>query len=92
VDILMAIAGALSIYLGYKLFCDCAYPKSRIRHLMSGALLALFGLGILMAEARNIRTAAADSQTARQRRKSTEKGSFEAPRLNKHMKVTERLI
>jgi hypothetical protein len=91
-DILMAIAGALSIYLGYKLFCDCAYQKSRMRHLMSGALLALFGLGILMAEARNIRTSAADSRTASRRKKSTEEGSFEAPRLNKHMKVTERLI
>jgi len=91
-DILMAIAGALSIYLGYKLFCDCAYQKSRIRHLTSGALLALFGLGILMAEARHIRTSAADSHTARQRKKSTEEGSFEAPRLHKHMKVTERMI
>jgi hypothetical protein len=53
----MAIAGALSIYLGYRLFCDSAYQKSRVRHLLSGALLALFGLGILFAEAHGFRAA-----------------------------------
>ncbi len=49
-EILTAVAGAFSIYLGYRLFCDCAYQKSRIRHLVSGALLAVFGLGILIAD------------------------------------------
>jgi hypothetical protein len=58
VDILMAVAGALSIYLGYRLFCDSAYQRSRVRHLVSGALLAMFGLGILIADVRSVRTAA----------------------------------
>jgi len=52
----IAVAGALSIYLGYKLFCDSAYQKSRVRHLVSGALLAIFGLGILIADVRGLRT------------------------------------
>jgi hypothetical protein len=53
----MAIAGVISIYLGYKLFCDSAYQKSRVRHLVSGALLAVFGLGILIADFHGLRTA-----------------------------------
>jgi len=53
----MAIAGVLSIYLGYRLFCDSAYQKSRVRHLVSGALLAVFGLGILIADVRGLRAA-----------------------------------
>ena len=53
----MAVAGALSVYLGYRLFCDSAYQKSRVRHLVSGALLAVFGLGILIADVRSVRTA-----------------------------------
>jgi hypothetical protein len=58
VDILMAVAGILSVYLGYRLFCDSAYQKSRVRHLVSGALLAIFGVGLLIADVRSIRTAA----------------------------------
>jgi hypothetical protein len=54
----IAVAGALSIYLGYKLFCDSAYQKSRVRHLISGALLAVFGLGILIGDVHGVRTAA----------------------------------
>jgi hypothetical protein len=63
VDILMAVAGTLSIYLGYRLFCDSAYQRSRVRHLVSGALLAMFGLGILIADVRSVRTAANRSHT-----------------------------
>lgn len=53
----MAIAGVLSIYLGYKLFCDSAYQRNRFRHLLSGALLAMFGLGILIADFHGVRMA-----------------------------------
>jgi hypothetical protein len=78
----MAVAGALSIYLGYRLFCDCAYQKSRVRHLVSGALLAIFGLGILIADIHALREAAHHSRSAWQK-KATEEGSFEPPKLNK---------
>jgi hypothetical protein len=55
VEILMAIAGAVSLYLGYRLFCDSAYHRGRVRHLISGALLAVFGLAILFASAQGLR-------------------------------------
>jgi hypothetical protein len=41
--IAIAAASALSIYLGYKLFCDA-------RNAVFGAVLALFGMGILVAD------------------------------------------
>jgi hypothetical protein len=88
VEILMAAAGALSIYLGYRLFCDCAYQQSRGRHLVSGALLAVFGLGILIADVESLRSAAHHSHSAWQK-KATEEGSFEPPNLNKNRKKTE---
>jgi hypothetical protein len=63
-NILLAFAGALSVYLGYRLFCDSAYQRSRVRHLVSGALLAMFGLGILIAEVRGVRMAAREPRSA----------------------------
>jgi hypothetical protein len=41
--IAIAAAGALSIYLGYRLFCDA-------RNAIFGAVLALFGMGVLVAD------------------------------------------
>jgi hypothetical protein len=81
----MAVAGALSIYLGYRLFCDCAYQKSRMRHLVSGAFLAVFGVGILIADVHAVRTAAHHSRSA-QHKNATEEGSFEPPQLNENGK------
>lgn len=52
-DLVMAGAGVLSVYLGYRLFCDSAYERHRVRHLVSGAMLALLGLGILIADLRD---------------------------------------
>ena len=91
-DILMASVGALSIYLGYRLFCDSAYHKSRIRHLASGALLAVFGLAILIADVRSLRTARLDSHAAWHKGKSTKEGSFDTPKFNKRTSVPERLV
>ncbi len=59
----MAVAGALSVYLGYGLFCDSAYQKSRIRHLVSGTLLATFGLGIWIADVRGSSKCGASSSS-----------------------------
>lgn len=47
--IVIALAGALSIYWGYKLFC-----KIQRIDVVSGALLAIFGMGLLTADARAI--------------------------------------
>jgi hypothetical protein len=92
VDIIMAVAGALSIYLGYRLFCDSTYPGSRVRHLVSGALLAVFGLGMLIADVRNIRAAGPDSHAARHKSKSTKEGSFETPKADKSGNAPEQLV
>jgi hypothetical protein len=82
VEILLAIAGALSIYLGYRLFCDCAHQQSRFRHLMSGALLAVFGLGLLIADIHTARAAAHRSHSA-WHRNAAEERSFEPPKINR---------
>lgn len=81
-EILMAAASVLSLYLGYRLFCDCADPKNRMRHLASGALLAVFGLGILIADIHAHRARAHHSHSARQKN-ATEEGSFEPPNFNR---------
>ena len=88
-NILMAVAGILSIYLGYRLFCDSAYQRSRVRHLVSGALLAVFGLGILIADLHDLRAARHDPQAARYKRKSTKEGSFERPAVHRRASASE---
>jgi len=86
----MAVTGTLSIYLGYRLFCGISY-RNTLTNLVAGALLAIFGLGFLIADVRSI-AAGPDSPSASQRRKSTEEGSFQTPKFNKHIKVAEHLI
>ena len=90
-NIIMAVIGALSIYLGYRLFCDSAYQRSRFRHLASGALLAVLGLGILIADVRGISATSHGSAPALQK-KSTAEGSFQTPKVGKHIKVVEHLV
>ncbi|HYA16530.1 MAG TPA: hypothetical protein VEF06_03645 [Bryobacteraceae bacterium] len=52
--------GILSIYLGYRLFCDIpAEPRRVFTSIVSGALLGLFGLVSLAAATANHRPRAA---------------------------------
>jgi hypothetical protein len=44
IQIAIALLGALSVFLGYRLFCDSP------ARFLSGALLTLFGAGILSAD------------------------------------------
>jgi hypothetical protein len=53
-----------------------------VRHLLSGALLALFGLGILFADAHSVRSARAEARP-RQENRSTHEGSVTTPRREK---------
>lgn len=48
-QIAIALLGTLSVFLGYRLFCD---SPSR---LLSGALLTLFGAGIVSADLISLR-------------------------------------
>ena len=49
--IAIAIVGALSIYWGYRLFCK---PSAQWLNAISGALLTIFGMGVLTADVRGI--------------------------------------
>jgi hypothetical protein len=63
-QIAIAILGALSVFLGYRLFCETPV------RLLSGALLALFGVAILSADLIGLRGhAAIESKPATQHAK-----------------------
>jgi hypothetical protein len=89
-----AVTGAFSIFLGYRLFCDSSLHKSRsglFTNLASGALLALFGLGILLADVRVFQTGATVSHPSWQK-KSTSEGVFGTPSLKRRAIAPTRLV
>ena len=91
---LAAVVGALSIYIGYRLFCDSIYLQRRstlFTNLAGGALLALFGFGVLYADIRSIRTSTQEPRPAWQR-KSAEQGSTGSPNLRKRASIPDRLV
>ena len=49
--IAIAVVGALSIYWGYRLFCK---PSVQWLNAISGALLTVFGMGVLTADVRGV--------------------------------------
>ncbi len=75
----IAAIGAVSLYFGYRLFCDV--PQRRFSNLAAGALLAIAGLGILFVEARGI-SATGSHRHHGWSNKPAEQGSFDAPRLH----------
>jgi len=82
VRFVVAGIGAVSLYLGYKLFCDVSQQTRRVSSLTAGALLALFGLGLLFAEARGIAATTNHSHAGRYDNRPAEQGSYAAPRLH----------
>lgn len=62
----LTAAGALSLVLGYRLFCgEKATRAALITNLLSGALLAVFGVAILVTGARPVhKTPARSTQPA----------------------------
>jgi hypothetical protein len=58
--------GALSLFLGYRLFCD--NRNRTLTSLASGALLAIFGMGILIADIRNAGATGPNSRPGWQRK------------------------
>lgn len=90
----IAVAGALGVYLGYRLFCDISYQRTRsmwLTSLASGALLAVFGLGILFAAARDMRSSSFYGHPAL-RKNPTREGSFQAPGADQRRNVPVRLV
>ena len=84
---MMAIGG-VSLYVGYRLFCDTP-PLSEarvrsivLRNFVAGALLAVLGLGILFTEARAFAAQSHAAHRQSNRHHPAEEGSFQTPRLH----------
>ena len=80
-----AVMGVLSVYCGYKLFCEIPFARRRssfLIHGLSGALLALFGMALLIADIHSVSMNAAPQSRARiNQTRPAEAGSF-TPHLN----------
>ena len=88
----MALIGCISIYLGYKLFCDGTHGNRSLTAFVAGALLAVFGLGILLSEIRGIEAPRQQAHRRFRSSRATEEGSFHAPERHVVMNTTERFI
>ena len=97
IRVAVAIAGVLSLYLGYRLFCDLSPHEPRttrsalLTNLVSGGLLAVFGLIILIADVRGMRTHSTVAHPSWQER-STREGAFGDPKRNNLPAIVDRLI
>ena len=99
----IAVGGALSIYLGYRLFCDIPFRQARtlrtvfLVNLIAGAALAILGVGMLIADVRAIQSEAyktpetPDSRAARVKRPARE-GSFTIPKGHRYKNVPGGLV
>ena len=79
------VVGVLSVYCGYKLFCEIPFAKSRATHVihgLSGALLALFGMALLIADIHSVSNRVMpQSRATIHETRPAEAGSF-TPRLD----------
>lgn len=91
VRIILGLAGSLSIYCGYKLFCGIPLGKNRaanVIHGISGALLALFGMAILVADAHGVsQNKVTASRPAMHHSRPAEAGSF-TPRSPERRRIS----
>lgn len=78
----IVLIGAVSVYVGYQLFCNVPQENRRLTNIVAGALLAVLGLGIMVME---IRAMGANEQAHRRlhRSRSTEVGSYDQPVLHR---------
>lgn len=74
------VVGVLSVYCGYRLFCEIPSARNRamnVIHGLSGALLALFGVALLIANVHSVtRHATPRSRATIQHTRPAEAGSF----------------
>jgi hypothetical protein len=88
--LIIALIGILSIYLGYRLFCGRSVQRT-LTNLASGALLALFGMGTLVADVRGY-TAPGRLDQPEWQRKSSQHRSFERGNIRKPGNSVNRFI
>jgi hypothetical protein len=91
--LMMMALGGLSLLVGYRLFCEAPLvtPEGTratvLRNFVAGALLAVFGLGILFVEARALSARTHETHRGWNRNKSAEQGSYETPRIRRNTPV-----
>jgi hypothetical protein len=91
-----ALVGVLSIFLGYRLFCGLSGQKTAERsglvtNLASGALLALFGMAILVADVHGFKEPASKAQPEWQR-KSAQHGPVAPEKIRKPLNSEDRFV
>lgn len=81
--VVIGIGGFISIYCGYKLFCEIPFGRTRtisIINGLSGAVLALFGMALLVGDVHSISVSpTVQTRQAIRRAKPAEAGSFTVP-------------
>lgn len=91
--VIIAAGGAVSIYCGYKLFCEIPFGRSRASGVingLSGAALALFGMALLVGDVRGIQAGPVDSYRHNlQTTRPAEAGSFAAPPAGRRKAVSD---
>jgi len=90
IRLIIALIGMLSIYLGYRLFCGRSVQRT-LTNLASGALLALFGMGTLVADVRGY-TAPAHADQPEWQRKSSQHRSLERGNIGRPVNSIDRFV
>lgn len=93
--IVFAVIGLLSVFLGYRLFCGLAERKSAtlsvlVTNVASGALLALFGMAILVMDVRGYSEHAPASPAWQ--KKSAQHGLFAPEKSRKPASTEDRFV
>ena len=93
----IAVGGAVSIYLGYKLFCDVSL-RSRNHHRkrtvsgMSGALLTVFGMAALAADVHGISIVPNNHPASLRQLNPAKRGSFASPGMSHRKRPADCIV
>jgi hypothetical protein len=82
VKLAIAVAGILSIYFGYRLFCGLSFTRTRrllVINGVSGAVLAVFGMALLGVDARSMNSSPVVHSRPIHKPNPAERGSFTMP-------------
>lgn len=88
--VIIALIGILSIYLGYRLFCGRSAQRT-LTNFTAGALLALFGMAILVTGVRGYAEPARADRPEWQRN-SSQHELFEPEKVRKSVNSADRFV